>query len=206
MSEDRGGDWYWQPVRRRGHIPRKFYPGRRAMDRALRLLARSRFLSRAPASDPRPGPGPGGAKLLLLRPPNVVRMVSSCRPTAVAAPRWPSGLPPAGPKVPILGCVLELRCRPGAPPPPGERPGGAAAVGEIPVGLPRPRPSRAHCFAPARGGWPRNGAGVDGVKRGRRRNGTVSGGSCSASAFDGPSWIQPLWATFWGHSSAGNCS
>ncbi|XP_067585554.1 fumarate hydratase, mitochondrial isoform X2 [Pseudorca crassidens] len=46
------------------------------MDRALRLLARSRFLSRAPASDPRPGPGPGGAALLLLRPPNVVRMAS----------------------------------------------------------------------------------------------------------------------------------
>eukprot|EP00069_Balaena_mysticetus_P018120 bmy_11175T0 len=46
------------------------------MDRSLRLLARSRFLSRAPASHPSPGPGPAGAAILLLRPRNVVRMAS----------------------------------------------------------------------------------------------------------------------------------
>ncbi|KAJ8776366.1 hypothetical protein J1605_015664 [Eschrichtius robustus] len=46
------------------------------MDRSLRLLARSRFLSRAPASHPSPGPRPAGAAVLLLRPRNVVRMAS----------------------------------------------------------------------------------------------------------------------------------
>ena len=45
---------------------------------ALRLLARSRCLSRVPASAPGPGPGssPSGVSRLLLRPPNAARMAS----------------------------------------------------------------------------------------------------------------------------------
>ena len=76
-----------QPVWRRGHNARKLYPGRRAMDRALRLLARSRLLSRNPGSAPSPGLGPGGPAVLLLRHPNDARMVSSCCPIVPAAPR-----------------------------------------------------------------------------------------------------------------------
>uniref|UniRef100_A0A4X1THT6 Fumarate hydratase, mitochondrial n=1 Tax=Sus scrofa TaxID=9823 RepID=A0A4X1THT6_PIG len=47
------------------------------MDRVLRLLARSRCLSRVPASAPGPGPGssPSGVSRLLLRPPNAARMI-----------------------------------------------------------------------------------------------------------------------------------
>ena len=168
------------------------------MDRALRLLARSRLLSRNPGSAPRPGLGPGGPAVLLLRPPNAARMVSSCCPTALAAPRWPSGLPPAGLRVSILARVLELLCRPGALPQLEERSGGAAAVGESHAGPRGPCPCRTHFC----GDCPCEDAEVDGVRRGQPRGGTVSGRGSSAPALRGPGWIQPLGANFWGHSCA----
>ncbi|EPY80562.1 fumarate hydratase, mitochondrial [Camelus ferus] len=46
------------------------------MDRALRLFARSRFLSRVPAAAPGPGPGPRGAAVLPLWTSNAARMAS----------------------------------------------------------------------------------------------------------------------------------
>lgn len=58
--------------------PPKFYPGPRCtMYRAVRLLARSRRLVRAPGSAS--APGLGEAAVLLLRPPDAARMVSAGR-------------------------------------------------------------------------------------------------------------------------------
>lgn len=58
--------------------PPKFYPGSRCtMYRAVRLLARSRRLVRAPGSAS--APGLGEAAVLLLRPPDAARMVSAGR-------------------------------------------------------------------------------------------------------------------------------